>query len=140
MIRKLSLITIGLAIMVLSVSLPVFAGGPDFSNPAIYADGKIWATKGLGPLPAPNGHNNQSFDMLFIITNGADGQLPVAEAAPGNPDYNGGRWNAYSATWLILNPPLVTSYAQLDGHVNDGQLIISSLGNYFECPLLPFKE
>jgi len=138
MISKISVIFC-FTIMVCMVSSHALAESPDFSNPAIYADGKSWATKGLNPFPAPNGKNNQSFDFLFIFTNGADGQLPVAEAAPRNPKYNGGRWNAYSATWAIPNPPLVTSYLQLDGYVEDGFLIVQSLDNYFECPLLPTK-
>lgn len=140
MIRKLSLITICMAMMVVTFSFTVFAAGPNFSNPAIYADGEAWATKGLGPFPPPNGNNDQSFDKLFAFTNGAEGQLPVAEAAPGNPDYNGGRWNAYSATWLIGNPPVVKSYAELAGYVADGFLMVVAAGNYFECPLLPLSE
>lgn len=141
MSRKLSVVTIILAMMIWAISLPVFAAGPDFFTPAIYADGIAWATKGLGPLPAPNDHNNQSFDKLFVFTNGAEGQLPVAEAAPGNPEYNGGRWNAHMATWFVMgDPPLVKSYAELEGYVVDGFLMITPADNYFECPLLPFKE
>ena len=142
MIRKFSAITLSMALMVWMVSLPVFAEGPNFSNPAIYADGEVWATKGLNPFPAPNGKNNQSFDFLFLFTNGADEQLPVAEAAPRNPKYNGGRWNVYSATWegdIANDPPVVMSYAELSAYVADGELTISHSGVYFECPLLPFK-
>ena len=140
MIRKISAITLGMALMLWMISVPVLAEGPNFSNPAIYADGEVWATKGLNPFPAPNGKNNQSFDFLFIFTNGADGQLPVAEAAPRNPLYNGGRWNAYSATWNEgFDPHVVKSYAELTGLVADGYITISHAGIYFECPLLPFK-
>lgn len=135
MISKITVITIVLAIMVCMVSLPAFAEGPDFSNPAIYADGEVWATKGLGTLPAPNGKNNQSFDKLFLI----DGQLPVAEAAPRNRHYNGGRWWVHNATWLINNPPTVVSYAEIESYVEDGYLMVVPTNTYFECPLLPFK-
>ncbi len=138
MIRKLSIIAICLIITGMAVPFPVFADGPDFSKPAIYADGVPWATKGLGALPPPNGRNNQSFDKLFVIMFGAEGQLPVAEAAPGNPDYNGGRWNLYIATWVDMqDPPLITSYAQLQSYILDEFIDISSANNYFECPLLP---
>ena len=142
MTSKITSIMVGLGILMLMLSIPAFAEGPDFSNPAIYADGEMWATKGLGPLPAPNGKNNQSFDFLFIFNNGAEGQLPVAEAAPRNRHYNGGRWNAYSAEWqgdIANDPPVVMSYAELSGYVADGDLTISHSGLYFECPLLPLK-
>lgn len=139
MIQRLTAITIGLAIMAWAVALPSFAEGPDFFNPAIYADGEVWATKGLGTLPPPNGHNNQSFDKLYVFPND-NNQLPVAEAAPGNPNYNGGRWWAQRVTWLIPHPPIVMSYAELEGYRADGFLMIEATTNYFECPLLPFKQ
>ena len=72
--------------------------------------------------------------MLFIFYSGAEGQLPVSEAAPDNPKYNGGRWNAYSAEWIDdyeNNPPLVKSYAELAGYVADGYLAISHSGICF---------
>ena len=73
-------------------------GKPNFS-PALYADGELWGTKATTTLPPPNAHNLQSFDKLFVITNGAAGQLPVGEAAPGNPNYNGGRWFTHTVMW-----------------------------------------
>lgn len=60
-------------------------------------------------MPGPNGRNNQSFDGLYMFGEDAvEGQLAVAEAAPGNPQYNGGRWIANAVEW-IGTPELVTS-------------------------------
>lgn len=139
MIRKLTIISMVFALMVWVTSFSVFAAGPDFFNPAIFADGEAWATKGVADLPPPNEHNHQSFDKLFSITNGANGQLPVAEAAPGNPNYNGGRWDLQLVTWFITNPPIVMSYDMIEWHFNNGDLMITSGNSYFECPLLPLK-
>lgn len=136
MLRKLSVLFLALTAVLLQVT-PSFAQPPSF-GPAIYADGEMWATQGVTQLPPPNGHNDQSFDKLFRFTNPASGQLAVAEAAPGNPMYNGGRWNAYDVTWNISNPPVVTSYAELMQHAAD--LTIVSANDYFECPLRPVKE
>jgi hypothetical protein len=58
------------------------AAQPNFGE-AIWGDGVLWGTKGNAALPAPNGHNEQSFDGLFIVLNGVEGQKPVSEAAPG---------------------------------------------------------
>jgi len=132
--KKVLTLAFLVALLVVSI-VPAFADGPNF-GPAIYADDQVWGTKGTATLPAPNGNNNQSYDGIFAFTNGVEGQLPVAEAAPTNPAYNGGRWSAYSVTWNGT-PELVTSYAQLMDLQQAGELTITEAGNYFQCPLLP---
>ncbi len=112
---------------------------PNFSA-GVYADGQTWGTKGTTSLPAPTPSNMQSYDPILVLTNGAAGQLPIGEAAPGNPSYNGGRWSAYSATWigeLAANPPLLTSYAEALAHVAAGHLVLEEANNYFLCRLMP---
>jgi hypothetical protein len=128
-------------------------GKPNF-GPALYGDDEIWGTKATTVLPAPNPHNRHSFDILYVITNSNNpqGQLPVAEAAPGNPDYNGGRWFTHTVEWTADGftdqgiVPVLTSKDDIDYHVNLGHLIITP-GSfpdgppvYFECPLLPVKQ
>lgn len=148
MLRKMSLVLF-VVVLSLTVAVPAFADQPDnvgggLGNKApnfgegVYGDGQAWGTKGTTTLPAPNGNNDQSFDKLYSFTNGAAGQLPVSEAAPGNPDYNGGRWWGQSVTWNV--PPVVlTSYAEIMEHEANGDLSIADAGNYFQCPLLPVK-
>ena len=148
MLRKISLIIFVMALS-LSVAVPAFAapphpvgGGlgnkaPNFSA-GIYADGEAWGTKGTTSLPAPNEHNQQSYDKLFVVTNGAEGQLPVAEAGPGNSDYNGGRWSVYDVTWKTDSIPVVlTSYEDVMLHAD--YLVFTNGHTYFQCPLLPVK-
>lgn len=136
-----------LAVIGLMWAASAHAAAPNF-GPAIYADGEVWGTTGLAPLPEPNGHNEQSFDPLYIFTNGATGQLPVAEAAPGNPLFNGGRWETVAVTWLAAGMdyyggvlPVLMSSEQVLDEADAGHL---ELGGhpagpppYFECPLLP---
>lgn len=144
--------------MVLAFSLaftaPALAnpGKPDF-GPSVYGDGRAWGTKGAAELPPPNNNNLQSFDKLFVITNSNNpaGQLPVSEAAPGNPNYNGGRWYTHTATWTQAGfdahgvVPVLTSYAEVLFHYNLGHLAITAgtfaggPAAFFECPLLPVK-
>lgn len=136
MIKKSAFVAMVVAISLI-FAFPAFAAAPNFGA-AIYADGETWGTKGTTDLPAPTENNIQSFDGLFIITNGVGGQLPVAEAAPGNPAYNGGRWIAYDVTFNVA-PVLVTSYAQLHALEMAGDVTISGPGAVFQCPLLPVK-
>lgn len=120
--------------------------------PAIYADGAVWGTKGNSTLPAPNDRNEQSFDKLFKITNSnnPDGQLPVAEAGPTNPLYNGGRWWSQTVTWTaqgfadLGTVPVLTSYQEVLDQQALGHLTITpgdpgGAYPYFQCPLLPVK-
>jgi hypothetical protein len=139
MLRKISFIVMVLALGLI-MAIPAFAapGKPDFST-GLYADGETWGTKGTTDLPGPNGKNDQSFDKLFVFTNGAMGQLPVAEAAPGNPDYNGGRWARYDAAWVGGTPEVLKSYDEVMDHVENGDIILVDAEVYFQCPLLPVK-
>ena len=136
----------------LLVAVPALAapGQPDF-GPHVYADGVAWGTKVTTVLPTSNGNNSHSFDKFFVVTNGADGQLPVGEAAPRNPAYNGGRWVTYTVTWTAEGMdahdplPVLMSYEDVMLHYGLGHLTVekgSPAGGppaYFQCPLLPVK-
>lgn len=123
---------------------------PNFSA-AVYGDGEVWGTKGTTVLPEPSGNNLDSFDKLFVIVNGAPGQLPVSEAAPRNPQYNGGRWFTHTVMWTAEGlaahdpVPVLMSYDDIRLHEELGHLAIapgSPVGGppaYFQCPLLPVK-
>jgi hypothetical protein len=124
------------------------AEAPNFMA-ALYADGNVYGTKGTTNLPAPNANNEQSFDNLYVITNFNDPnavQLPVSEAAPGNPKYNGGRWSLQFVTWTADGfmayggyAPVIKSAEELEYNKDLGYLTVSSGSTYFQCPLLPVK-
>jgi hypothetical protein len=150
MIKKIAIIF--MVTLYFTTAGDVFAGSgkPNFS-PSVYADGVAWGTKATTILPAPNDHNLQSYDILYVIINGADGQLPVSDAGPGNKFYNGGRWFTHSAMWtpegmLAQDPlPVLKSYEDIMFHYDLGHLEIESGSpaggppDYFQCPLLPVK-
>jgi hypothetical protein len=135
-VRRATMLTMATA-LVLTLAVPALGApggnpGSPIAPGAIWADGQLFATVGLGSLPY-NG-NDQSFDMLFMI----EGQEPVSEAGPGNPDYNGGRWLPTPVTWNTT-PYLITSYADLQEAVAAGDVTIgdSDTGAAFLCPLIP---
>lgn len=106
----------------------VFAG-------AVYADGELYGTNPNGALPAPTEANRSSYDDLYVI----DGQMAVAEAAPG-AGYNGGRWAVVNLTWADPTMAVeLTSKAQIDQYLEAGALTATEAGVYFSCPLLPVK-
>lgn len=142
MLKKFGIVTLVLAIALLfAVTAYADPGKPNFSA-GVFADGAAWGTKATTTIPGPNGKNNQSFDKIFVFTNGVDGQLPVGEAAPGNPMYNGGRWSVYTATWIddLPHPKLMlTSYEDVMFHYDLGHIVLEDAETYFQCPLLPVK-
>jgi hypothetical protein len=153
----------GLGVLGVSASGSAAASGkPDFS-PRLWGDGDQWGTKVTGVISNPNEH---SLDKLFVVRPPSGGslpagQLPVSDAAPGNPDYNGGRWWTHVAQWTEAGlqahgpeMPLLTRYGPADdfesialhealGHI---EITEGSPGgpmappDYFRCPLLPVKD
>lgn len=152
MTRKMAGLVVVL-VLALAVAVPAYAdpGKPNF-GPALFGDGRVWGTKSVTVLPTPNENSLQSFEKLFTFTNGSSGQLSVAEAAPGNPNYNGGRWYTQTVTWTQAGldaygsvPPVLKSYDEILFQVNLGYLTVTAgppAGGpppYFLCPLLPVK-
>jgi len=152
--RRVLAITICVSLLIVG-AVYAMPGKPDF-NPHIYADGVAWGTKVTTMLPAPNDHNMQSFDKFFVITNSnnPEPQLPVGEAAPRNPMYNGGRWWTHTVMWTEEGfeyhgtVPILKSYEDIMHHADLGHLMITegppegpdAPPPYFSCPLLPVKE
>jgi len=146
--RKSIILLVSSMLLTMAGAASADPGKPTFM-PALYGDGEVWGTKGTTQLPAPNTHNMQSFDALYIITNANNPngvQLPVSEAAPGNPDYNGGRWSVQTVTWTAAGfmahggyAPILKSGDDVLYNYQAGYLTIESAHTYFQCPLLPVK-
>jgi hypothetical protein len=145
-----------------ALALGAGAAGSAAANPgapsqdgAIYGRDKLWRTKFTAELPAPNDHNRGSFDDLyFIVHDGGPVQLPLSEAAPGDTEYNGGRW--VSETSVVLDwetyeeeyQPITNAEAFHEA-VMAGVLSEPTLGapgtppvrpDYFQCPLLRVRD
>jgi len=150
---KTGIVLIALASLTASLTSSALPGKPGFSA-GLWADGRLWGSKATAILPAPTESNVHSYDMLFVIvnSNAEGGQLPVAEAAPGNTNFNSGRWFTHTAWWTEQGlasygtVPVITSYAELLEEVLLGNMAWapgSPEGGpppYFQCPLLPVKN
>ena len=116
------------------------AAKPNFEA-GFWGDDERWGTKVTTTLPEPR--NKDSLDKLFFIDHPEQG-VPLAEAAPGNPAYNGGRWWSHTVTVddaSLIDFP-ITSYAEL-ATLPDGAVTITAgepnHPTFFSCPLLPYK-
>ena len=115
---------------------------------AIWVDGRLYdvVLTDTDFKPPPD----QATDLIFnFMDSGLSGQRSVAEAAPGDPDYNGGRWTVMAVSFTdagrlrfdpdgdgMVNLELMNAEAVLQSAAA-GLVIIEETGVYFECPLLP---
>jgi len=139
--------------LLLSVALAptAQAGATRMFSAGFWGDGERWGTV-VAPALLPATAPEHSFDKFLVVTNSNNpaGQAPVVEAAPGNPEYNGGRWVTYTVAWTSPGfsahgtVPVLTSYADVMFHAGLGHLTVAKGSpsggppQYFECPLVPF--
>jgi hypothetical protein len=121
------------------------AGATKVDN-AIWNDGHLYGTV-LTPTSfvAPPEH---STDTLYnFMMSGLNGQRAISEAAPGDRDYNGGRWSVVAAVFTDAGIAALgdgsgniavelTSDEDVFYHVDQGHIELMPTTIYFECPML----
>jgi hypothetical protein len=130
------LITIlGAGALALSVAAaPVAAKGPPGFG--FYVDGAGYRTIGTDTDLSGTGAPASSFDTIYAL---GEGLQNVAEAKPGDTDYNGGRWMVLPVTWLSDPVQLMSAEEVLQAEA-DGLLSIGSEPiRQFVCPVIPFQ-
>jgi hypothetical protein len=105
-----------------------------FAQPAgppggmIYAHDVAYKTVGT-PADLPD-HGN--FDQIYVL---GSGLANVADAAPGDPAWNGGRWEVHMITWNVTPTQLTNAEDVLAAEAR-GDLSIGPVVRRFECPLI----
>lgn len=118
--------------LVLSIAaVPVAAGGPP--SPGFYVDGAIYATVGTPTDLSGTGAPADTYDRIYALGNGLRN---VAEAKPGDTDFNGGRWTVLPVTWHVA-PVQLTSAEQVEAYDAAGWLTIADAPvRQFVCPVI----
>jgi hypothetical protein len=98
----------------------------------IYANDELF-TGVNAPRDLPN---QGKFDTIYVL--GA-GLMSVADSAPGDTDYNGGRWEVRILTWVSIQAQQFTNDAQIAAAVAAGQITVGDVVRRFECPLIPMR-
>ena len=125
--RGSSLVLAAVALVMTASSLAL-AGGPPTG--LIYAHDRQFKTIGTPALLPDHG----PFDTIYVL----GGELAnVADAAPGDMDFNGGRWEVRPITWLTISPTQFTNAEQVEAAAMAGQISIGDVVKRFECPLIP---
>ena len=119
------------ALLLTTLALPVLAQlGPPGGT--IYADDRLFRTIGT-PTDLPN---HGDFNAIYTFPGGL---ASVAEAAPGESGYRGGRWEVHEVTFVSIAPTQFTNDEDLLAAAAQGQVSIGPVVRRFECPLIPAK-
>ena len=108
------------------------AGGPP--GLAFYVDGERYRTVGTLTDLFGTGAPAWTYDAIYALGEGLDN---VAEAKPGDTDFNGGRWLVYPVTWAgDVTPYQFTNVEDLLAAVEAGDLTIGDPVKAFVCPVI----
>ncbi|MHC4956542.1 MAG: hypothetical protein ACYTGZ_22100 [Planctomycetota bacterium] len=118
-------------LLLLAASLS--AAKPGFGN--LFYDGGVVRTV-VPPAAMPQ----EGTDNLYVVTNGAAGQLAIAAVAPGDKDYRGGKWAFHSVSFNVA-PYLLTSESAVLAAEAAGDVDVTRVpANDFKCPIQPKKS
>ncbi len=95
----------------------------------IYAHDVVYRTVGT-PTDLPD---HGPFDTIYVLGNGL---APVSNAAPGDRDYNGGRWEVRMVSFRTVPPTQFTNAEQVLAAAASGEIEIGNVVKRFECPLI----
>ncbi len=124
-LRKLLL----LAVVALAIpAVPAIADGLGPPGGTIYAHDVAYRTVGT-----PNDLPDQGpFNPIWVLGNGLGS---VTDAAPGDANYHGGRWEVRMVTFNVA-PVQYTNAEDLQAAANRGDITIGPIVRHFECPLI----
>ncbi|HXH97986.1 MAG TPA: hypothetical protein VNH40_12330 [Gaiellaceae bacterium] len=147
-------LTLALAAVVaaaLAVATGALAHG--VSGPAIYVNGVLYRTVGTPTDLSNTGAPDSTFQTIYDFSGG---QMPplyqghnVADAAPGDPGFHGGRWRVHALSFANYGAALAAydtngsgdfdSAAEVEAALTGGVGGAEDLGvvKSFECPLIP---
>lgn len=130
--RRLITAGLGAALLVAAMASTALAGGPP--GPAFYVDGHLYRTVGTPSDFSATGAPDSSYDTVYqffgSITN-------VASSAPGDRDFNGGRWMVIGASWNVDPYQLYSEEDVLAAEEAGDITLTEDPIKFFECPVIP---
>jgi len=96
----------------------------------IYANDMMFQTIGT-PADLPN---QGKFDTIYVLGHEL---ANVADAAPGDMNFNGGRWEVRLVEFLTISPTQFTNADDLKAAAMRGEISIGEVVTRFECPMIP---
>ena len=136
MLRRLAGGLVAATMLLTVAASAVAAGGPP--SIGFYVDGDLYRTVGTPTDFSHTGAPASSFDRIYAL---GDGLTNVAEAKPGDQDFNGGRWMVLPVTWAPgVTPVQLTNAEAVHAWAETGMLTIATTPvRQFECPVIPVQ-
>jgi hypothetical protein len=133
-------------VLVPSAALADGNGAGGVSGPAFYVDGELYRTVGTPTDLSGTGAPASSFDTIYAIPN----QPNVATAAPGDADYNGGRWMVHALEFTDYDAAVdavdangsddIDSAAEVAAARAGGYIVSDTVVDSFVCPVIPLPK
>lgn len=130
--RRLVSLLVGTGLLLTVAAAPVAAGGPPTPD-AFYADGTLYRTIATPASFVGTGAPDSSFEPIYAL---GPGLTNVAEAAPGQPGFKGGRWIVLPVIWHVPAVQLTRS-SEVHALLADGSIELGPEVTRFECPIIP---
>lgn len=142
--RKLGLATLFvLAVAAAIASFASASGSGGVTGPSFYVNGTLYRTVGTPTDLSTTGAPASSFDTIYQFF----GVQPnVATAAPGDPDFNGGRWRVQGLTFSNYAAALSEFDANNSGNFDSAAEVQAAIAagaatdigviKSFECPVI----
>lgn len=130
--RRLVSLLAGAGLLLTVMAAPVAAGGPPTPD-AFYAGGSLYRTIATPASFVGTGAPDSSFEPIYALGNGLTN---VAEAAPGQPGFKGGRWIVLPVIWHVPATQL-TDASQVHALLEAGSIELGPEVTRFECPVIP---
>jgi hypothetical protein len=134
--RRLAILLAVVGATILLVPAAAMAG---VTGPAFYVDGELYRTVNTPTDLSKTGAPDHSFDTIYAI---GSQQFNVATAAPGDPDYNGGRWKVHALEVTNLEAADsndsgdIDSFAEIQMALANGWAIDHGVVKQFVCPVI----
>lgn len=132
-------------LMVLAAGVAPASAG--VTGPAFYVDGTAYRTVATPTDLSGTGAPNKSFDVIYDF---GGNQMNVATAAPGDRDYNGGRWRVHALAFPTMGGygaavasgdmngnGVLDSDAELHAALSAGTAVDTGVVKSFVCPVIP---
>ena len=117
------------------------------TGPALYVDGTLYRTVGTPTDFSRTGAPLHSFDTIYDF---GGVQQNVATAAPGDRDYNGGRWQVHAlevsqyasalAAGDLNGNGVLDSDREVMAAITAGAVTDLGVVKQFECPVIPLPR
>jgi hypothetical protein len=114
------------------------------TGPAFYVNGQLYRTVNTPTDLSGTGAPTQAWDTIYDF---GGAQMNVATAAPGDRDYNGGRWqvralsfpsgyDAAVAAGDASGNDVIDSDAELQAAIAAGAAVVGAVVKQFVCPVI----